>query len=168
MIAGFILLLIVGSVWSIHLVRHNDPTLARWASVSNIVGLPIAFVALLIGLIALLMQRSSSESDGGATQTAGNKSRQTIGRSDDRKVDRGSTYIEMTGGSISLAQPDRRSPNGASSPNERAEQLLFRAIKITSQGESQEVEIFDAELADKWIKRDPWGSASGAGEADDK
>ena len=153
----------------IHLVQHSDKTLARWASTANIIGLPIAFLALLVGVIALLVQRSASDSGHVGSHGSDYSSHQTTEVSgDDRKADHGSTYIEMTGGSLSIAQPGQQPSNQVNPPNVHSERLLFRAIKITSQGESQEVQIFDAESVDKWINRDPWGSAGAAGETDDE
>lgn len=165
--AGFVLLLAVGSIWAIHLVRHSDTTLARWASIANIVGLPIAFVALLVGLVTLLVQRSPSDSERFGSQTTEYSPQQTIGAgSEARRADHGSTYIEIASGSLSIAQPGQQRPSTAKSANERTEKLLFRAVRITTEGESQEVEIFDAEIADKWIKKDPWGSERGTGAED--
>jgi hypothetical protein len=166
---GLALGLAVGSVWVIHLIRHSDKVLTRWASTTNIIGLPVAFASLLVGTVALLMQRSTDRAkttEADRTDNPTPRPRETPETPVERKADHGSTYIEITRGSVSIAQPegDGNDKQGDSSP--RLEKLVFRAIKTTPQGESQEVQFFDVEIAEKWIKRDPWGGASRTGTAD--
>jgi hypothetical protein len=165
---GLALGLAVGSVWVIHLVRHGDKVLARWGSIATITVLPIAFSSLLVGAIALLLQRSAERAATSESDPADGITRPqtTIENRDERRADRGSTYIEIARGSVSIAQPDREKRDQRDQPSPRLEKLVFRATKTTPQGESQAVEFFDVEIAEKWIKRDPWRGASQTGTAD--
>jgi tetratricopeptide (TPR) repeat protein len=67
---GFVFAFAVGSLSVIRLVRHSDTALARWASIANIIGLPLSALMLLVGIIALMMQRSAAKGGGGVGASA--------------------------------------------------------------------------------------------------
>jgi hypothetical protein len=170
---GSVVALAVGSLWIARLIHHSDITLARWSSIAAIVGLPILILTLLVGIIPLFIRRSTSEESGqvnkGAITDDTTQRQSTNLTLEDRGADHGSTYIEMHGGSVSLSRPGRPPVQQDGLSNRpQGQRLVFRAIRQTSQGESQEVEIFDAEIASQWILSDPWGSTSETGAVDDE
>jgi hypothetical protein len=61
----------------------------------------------------------------------------------------------------------RGSGNRRDSPAEERK-VLLRATRIMRSGESQAIEIFDAELANQWVRIDPWGQPQSTGAANDE
>jgi Domain of unknown function (DUF4062) len=57
-----------------------------------------------------------------------------------------------------LAAQDRRGAGSQHVTPAEERRILLRATRVMRSGESLKIEIFDAELANQWIKNDPWAS----------
>jgi hypothetical protein len=169
-------------VWAT--LTKNSATFGRQTGLAGVYSLVLAVVVTAFAMIGWAARRgsqgSSPASNKGTVESAGDVT-------ETREADHGSTYIEMHGGSLVIPAPQERqevppvntgeldgpglldSYPARNSPSLTEERRLFiRATRITRSGESQEIEIFDAEVADLWIRSDPWGQPHSTGATDDE
>lgn len=171
--------LCLGAVWAwVKLIAQSDEELTRWASVANIVALPLAGLSLIAGVAALLKGRGT-ESPIQTQPLVGN----TVDGSDlkiinkssaSRIVDGPDLYIEMHSGATfndrrpveNLAPRESVDIDAANQPYRFPHlqtPLTLRVRRITTSGESHEFEFYDSELANKWVSSDPWRSQNADG-----
>jgi hypothetical protein len=141
------------SLWIWSIIRgKSDTILSRWASIAAIISVPVAVTTLFVTLI---MSRPAKKPAHPPDTVEADKARNISDAKKYIEVQAGGVFIESEKSPVLTQSTDARAKVNTQSGMPPAGPTL-RARRVTIKGESQEIEIFDLELADKWIAKDPW------------